>query len=159
MTSTANPALDKRIDWSSTLAALVAAYSSPSFPVGTSAYTTDFGQVIWTGAFWENNTANTFAANLTVTQAAGTPLTAELCNLTASAAGAVTLPVSVPGNILTVHNISAFNVTVFPNAGGTTTEKINALSSNAGYVMATNTSTAFTCCVAGQWYTVPRVAS
>jgi hypothetical protein len=102
---------------------------------------------------------STIAANATVTQAAGTPLTTMLVNITSAAAGAVTLPASQPGLELTVHNISANNVTVFPNAGGTTTEKINALGSNAGIVMATNTSTVFTSVAAGQWYTVPRVPS
>lgn len=101
----------------------------------------------------------TIAGNTTVSQAAGTPVTAMLTNVTAAAAAAATLPVSQPGLELTVHNISANNVTVFPNAGGTTTEKINALSANAGIVMATNTSTTFTCVVAGQWYTCPRVPS
>lgn len=101
----------------------------------------------------------TIAGNATVTQAAGTPITAMLVNITAAGAAAATLPASQPGLELTVHNISAFNVTVFPNAGGTTTEKINALGSNAGIVMATATSTVFTCNVAGQWWTVPRVPS
>lgn len=156
---TADAKLDRRIDWFGTLAALVAAYPNPQFPQGTQAYSTDFGLVTWNGFFWENNTAATIAANTTVTQAAGTPLIAEMCNLTATAAGAVTLPASVPGNIITAHNISAFTVTVFPNAGGTTTEKINALANNAGIAMPTNTSTAFTCVIAGQWYTVPRVPS
>lgn len=156
---TADAKLDLRIDWGKTLALLVATFPTPQFPQGTQAYTTDFGLVCWNGSFWENNTAGTFAANLTVTQAAGTPLTAEMCNITASAAGAVTLPASVPGNIITVHNISAFTVTVFPNAGGTTTEKINALGNNAGLAIATNLSAQFTCVVAGQWYTVPRTPS
>lgn len=102
---------------------------------------------------------STIAANATVTQAAGTPVTTMLVNITSAAAGAVTLPPSQPGLEMTVHNISANNVTVFPNAGGTTTEKINALGANAGLVMATNTSTVFTCVAAGQWYTVPRVPS
>jgi hypothetical protein len=157
---TASAQLDGRIDFKGTLAALVAAFGSASgFPAGTQAYTTDFGLVIWNGTYWENNTAGTIAASTTVTQAAGTPLTDELCNITSTAAGAVTLPPSVPGNIITVHNISTFNVSVFPNAAGTTTEKINALGANAAIVLATNTSTSFTCAVAGQWYTVPRVPS
>jgi len=101
----------------------------------------------------------TIAGNATVTQAAGTPVTTSLTNVTAAAAAAVTLPVSVAGLEITIHNISANNVSVFPNAGGTTTETINALSANAAIVMATNTSTTFTCTVAGQWYTVPRVPS
>lgn len=156
---TASAQIDRRIDWYSTLSALVAAFPNPTFPQGTQAYTTDFGLVNWNGSFWENETALTIAGNITVTQAAGTLLTAELCNITATAAAAVTLPASVPGNIITVHNISAFNVSVFPSAAGTTTEKINALSANAAIVMATNTSAAFTCVVVGQWYTVPRVPS
>ena len=156
---TASAQLDGRIDWNNTLAALVAAYAAPNFPQGTRAYTTDFGVVQWNGSYWEGDTAATIAANTTVTQAAGTLITAELCNLTATAAGAVTLPASVPGLNITIHNISAFTITVFPSAGGTTTEKINALSANAGYAIATNLSTTFTCAAAGQWYTVPRVAS
>lgn len=157
---TADAKLDGRIDFVGTLAQLQAAFPNPQFPVGTKAYATDFGQVIWNGSFWENNTAATIASSTTVTQAAGTPLTAELCNITSTAAGAVTLPPSVPGNIITVHNISpTFAITVFPNAGGTTTEKINALGNNAGYAMALSTSTQFTCVIAGQWFTVPRVAS
>lgn len=156
---TADAKLDGRIDWSSTLAALVAAFPNPQFPQGTSAYTTDFGQVRWNGTFWENETTVTIAANATVTQAAGTPVTAEVTNVTSAAAGAVTLPACVPGNQIIVHNISAFTVTVFPNAGGTTTEKINALGNNAGLALPTNTSTTFTGAALGQWYTVPRVPS
>jgi hypothetical protein len=102
----------------------------------------------------------TLAANSAGNQASGTPVTSMLNNITAAGASySVTLPVSVPGLELTVHNISAQTVLVFPNAGGTGSEKINALAANASYSMATNTSTVFTCVTAGQWYTVPRVAS
>lgn len=101
----------------------------------------------------------TLAANVTVTQAAGTPITAMLNNITASAAGAVTLPASAPGLEITVHNISGSSVTVFPNAGGTGSEKINAGAANAGQTMLTLTSTVYTCAVAGQWYSVPRTPS
>lgn len=156
---TADAKLDRRIDFVGTLLLLQTTFPTPQFPAGTQAYTTDFGLVCWNGSFWENNTAATVAGNTTVTQAAGTLIAAELCNITGGAATAVTLPVSVPGNVITIHNISAFNVSVFPSAAGTGTEKINALGSNAAIVMATNTSTAFTCAVAGQWYTVPRVPS
>jgi hypothetical protein len=156
---TASAQIDGRIDWSSTLAALVAAFPNGPGLRGCVAYTTDFGPVYWNGSFWENQTAGTIAANATVTQAAGTPVTAELTNVTSAAAGAVTLPASVPGNVITIHNISAFTVTVFPNAGGTTTEKINALGNNAGLALPTNTSTAFTCAAVGQWFTVPRIPS
>lgn len=101
----------------------------------------------------------TIAANATNTQASGTPVTAMLTNVTATATGSVTLPASVAGLELTVHNISAFSVNVFPNAGGTGSEKINALAANAALAMAANTSTVFTCNTAGQWFTVPRVPS
>ncbi len=103
----------------------------------------------------------TIAANSTATQASGTAITSSMTNVTSAAAGpySVTLPVSQPGLELVVHNISAYSIYVFPNAGGTTTEKINALSANAAITMLTNTSTTFTCLANGQWYTVPRVPS
>lgn len=101
----------------------------------------------------------TLAGNTTVTQAAGTPLTAMLVNITGGAATAATLPASAPGLEMTVHNISAFTCTVFPNAGGTGTEAVNALAANAGIAMLTATSTVFTCNIVGQWWTVPRVPS
>lgn len=102
----------------------------------------------------------TIAANVGGTQGTGTAVTTMLTNVTAAGASySITLPASAAGLEMTVHNISSQTVLVFPNAGGTTTEKINALSANASYSMATNTSTVFTCVVAGQWYTVPRVAS
>lgn len=103
---------------------------------------------------------STIAANATGTQASGTAITAMLTNVTSTGASqSVTLPASVPGLEMTVHNISANTILVFPNAGGTGTEKINALSANASLSMPTNTSTVFTCNVAGQWFTVPRVPS
>jgi hypothetical protein len=128
-------------------------------PVGGKWYSEGLSSGFATSLGLQTFSYATIAANTTVTQAAGTPITAMLTNMTATAAGAATLPVSQGGLELTVHNISASNVTVFPNAGGTTTEKINALSANAGLVMATNTSTVFTCVAPGQWYTVPRVPS
>lgn len=95
----------------------------------------------------------------TLTQAAGTAVTTMLANVTAGAASAVTLPVSAPGLEITVHNISAFAVSVFPNAAGTGTEKINSGASNAAQSMPANTSTVYTCTVTGQWFSVPRVPS
>lgn len=44
---TANPALDGRIDWSGSLAALIAAFPNPAFPNGTLAPTTDQGMREW----------------------------------------------------------------------------------------------------------------
>jgi hypothetical protein len=102
----------------------------------------------------------TIAANAAGTQVAGTPITAMLNNITSGGASySATLPVSAPGLEVTVHNISANTELIFPNAGGTGTEKINALAANASISMLTNTSTVFTCLVAGQWWTVPRVPS
>lgn len=112
------------------------------------------------GTSLQTFSAATIAANSAGNQASGTPVAAMLVNVTAAGASySVTLPVSAPGLEITVHNISANTVLVFPNAGGTTTEKINALSANAAISMGANTSTVFTCVVAGQWFTVPRVPS
>jgi hypothetical protein len=102
---------------------------------------------------------STIAANATNTQAAGTPVTTMLVNVTAGATSSVTLPASAPGLEITLHNISASTVNVFPNAGGTGTEKINSLGSNASLALPTGTSTVFTCVIAGQWWTVPRTPS
>lgn len=102
---------------------------------------------------------STIAANIGNTQGTGTPITTMLTNITATAAASATLPISSPGLEMTVHNISAFTVNVFPNAGGTGTEKINALANNAALALPTNTSTVFTCNIAGQWFSVPRVPS
>lgn len=98
-------------------------------------------------------------ANAGNTQATGTLVTTMLANVAAAGAGSVTLPASAPGLEITVHNTSAFTTLVFPSAGGTTTEKINAGAANAAQTMVTNTSTVYTCTVAGQWYSVPRIPS
>lgn len=102
----------------------------------------------------------TAAANATDSQAAGTPITGTSVAVTAAGASySVTLPVSVPGMQIDVLNVSSQTIHVYPNAGGTTTETINALSANAEYAMTTAKSTTFVCVVAGQWWTNPRVAS
>ena len=104
--------------------------------------------------------AATIAANATGTQASGTAIVTMMVNVTSAAGNySVTLPASAVGLDITVHNISANSVYVFPNAGGTTTEAINALGANNSITMTTNTSCQFTCVVAGQWYTIPRVPS
>jgi len=111
------------------------------------------------GTSLQTFSAAQIAANATNTQAAGTPVASMLVNVTAGAAGSVTLPVSASGLEITVHNISAYTVSVFPNAGGTGTEKINSGAANAALSLPTGTSTVFTCQTAGQWYTVPRTPS
>jgi hypothetical protein len=158
---TASAQLDGRIDWYSTYAALIAAFPSPLFPAGTAAYTTDFGEVYWSGTVWAKSTITTVAANSGAAQTGATPLTAKVNAVTsAGSAYSVLLPVSVPGMEITVITVSATNtVAVFPNAAGTTTETINALSANAGITMATRTRAIFYCIVAGQWYTLPLVPS
>lgn len=105
--------------------------------------------------------SNAVAANATGTQASGTPITSLLNTVSSGgAAYSVTLPPSAPGLEITIACITATNtVTVFPNAGGTGTETINALAANAGYAMGALTSTTFVCTASGQWYTSPRVAS
>lgn len=97
--------------------------------------------------------------NATITQAAGTPIVSMLANVSGGAASAVTMPASAVGVEITVHNTSAFAVSVFPNAGGTGTEKINALTANSSISLPSQTSTVFTCTTAGTWLTVPRVPS
>jgi len=91
----------------------------------------------------------------------GGPISALVNMVSAGASGySVTLPVSVPGLCITIHCITASNtVKVYPNAGGTTTEAINALGANAAITMAATTSAQFCCQTAGQWYTIPRVPS
>lgn len=68
---------------------------------------------------------------------------------------AATLPVSAPGMAVTVINAGAHILGVYPNAGGTTTETINALSANALYAQASAKVVTFFCCTAGQWHTLP----
>lgn len=101
------------------------------------------------------------AASTTVTQAGGTPITASVNHVTATSnPGAVTLPPSTPGLQITIALATAADaVSVFPNAGGTGTETINALAANAALSMSALTSATFICAVAGQWFTVPRVPS
>jgi len=112
------------------------------------------------GTSLQTFSAATIAAAAAGTQAAGTPIAAMLVNVTAAGSNySATLPASAPGLEITVHNISANGILVFPNAGGTGAEKINSGAANASLAMGANTSTVFTCVTAGQWFTVPRVPS
>lgn len=101
------------------------------------------------------------AASTTNTQIGGTPITASVNHVTATSnPGAVTLPPSTPGLQITIALATASDaVSVFPNAGGTGTEAINALGANNAISMGALTSATFICAVAGQWFTVPRVPS
>lgn len=113
-----------------------------------------------TGQSLQTYSYATVAANATDTQAAGTAIKNMLNTITAAGASySITLPVSAPGAEITIANISSQTIHVYPNAAGTTTETINALSANAAISMLTATSAVFCCTVAGQWWTAPRVPS
>lgn len=101
------------------------------------------------------------AANTTNTQAAGTAIKSLVNVVTATSnPGAVTLPVSTPGLCIVIALATAGDaVSVYPNAGGTGTEAINAIAANSAISMAALSSATFVCAVAGQWYTMPRVPS
>lgn len=96
------------------------------------------------------------AANVGGTQATGTPLTAQLNQVTSTSGYSVVLPPSRPGLHITVAlSTSAQTALVFPSPGDT----INALAKDAAITMAARTSATFVCVVAGQWFTSPRVPS
>jgi len=66
----------------------------------------------------------------------------------ASAADSVKLPPAVPGVSLVVVNAAAANsMNVFPSSG----HAVNALSADAAFAMAANTTALFVCAVAGTW--------
>ena len=161
LSGSANAALDGRIDWNGTFAQLVAAFPTPKIPVGVTAYTTDLGRVNWNGSYWECDTAiDGITANAGGVQANATLLTGGM-NRVPNVGGAgysVALPASAPGMNILVTNAHASNsLNVFPNAGGTTTETINALSANAAFALGAGKSATFVCYTAGQWHTVPLV--
>lgn len=90
-------------------------------------------------------------------QANGVPITASMTRVTTvgAAGDSVTLPASIPGNQLMVTNAAAVNsMNVFPNAGGTGTEQINALGANAAFAVAAGKTVTFNCYTAGQWHTL-----
>jgi hypothetical protein len=107
-----------------------------------------------------NRVSAALTANSGGVQAGATPLNSQF-NYVATVGGAgysVLLPVSAPGHQITVINAQATNaLNVFPNAGGTGTEKINALAANAAFSLGASKSVDFQCYVAGQWYTNPLV--
>jgi hypothetical protein len=116
----------------------------------------------WLGV-WQNQSpaaaCAVIAANVTGTQASGTPIPAGTIKAQVTSGGvaySVTLPASVTGASISVMASTATNtVAVFPAPGDT----INALGVNAGITMAAQTSAIFECVVAGQWWTIPRVPS
>jgi hypothetical protein len=100
--------------------------------------------------------ADALTAGTTQSQAGGLPITAEISRFTTTAHDhdCGTLPVSVPGTQLTIINAGAHILDVYPNAAGTTTETINALSANAAFSMSATKVAMFYCTVAGQWHTI-----
>lgn len=87
-------------------------------------------------------------------QALGTAINANITRFTtvATIADSATLPPSVPGMQLLVINGAANSMNVFPNPGGTTTEKINGGGANAAYALPGNNQATFVCLTAGQWW-------
>jgi hypothetical protein len=93
-------------------------------------------------------------------QAAGTPITTQIVAVTSgSGSYSVTLPPSAPGLEIVLLNNTGNSILVWPNAGGTGTERINVLAANTQMSFGSFFSAIFTCVVAGQWWTVPRTPS
>lgn len=174
---TANPAIDGRIDWKSTLAALTAQFPPATTPVGVLAYTSDQGIVYNNGASWvapSLPTSPTFVnttltgllfesatggitAGTTRTQAGATALTKEVNRIDTSTAIAaasllgdgVALMASAVGLDVAVINNTANLITVYPiNAG---TDQINGLGANVGVPLPPGDVALFECAVLGDW--------
>jgi hypothetical protein len=110
----------------------------------------------YNGSLPTYSAADALTAGTTQTQAGGLAITAAISRFTtvANNGDACTLPVSAPGMELTIINAGAHSLQVFPNAGGTTTEQINALGANAALSMATTKVATLYCTVAGQWHSI-----
>ena len=91
-------------------------------------------------------------------QTNATPLTAKLNRVStvASSGDSILLPVSLAGMQLTVCNAGAQSMNVFPNAADNSAAggKINALSANTAFAVASGKTASFTCFSAGQWETI-----
>ena len=96
--------------------------------------------------------ASALASNVSVI-----PQSAQVCTVASGGAGySVVLPPSQPGLQIDINLTTASNTcAVFPYPG----DAINALAVNAAITMAAVTSATFSCVVAGQWWTNPRVPS
>lgn len=159
---TASGAIDGRIDWFGTYAALVASQPvAAGNPIGTQAWTTDQGEVHWNGLKWvQMPVTDNIVAHAGGTQAAAVLLVSALSRIiTVGTAGdSVALPASYPSSVITVTNSAAANaLNIFPNIGGTGTEQINALGANAAFSLAAGKTVDFVCYTAGQWFTNPLV--
>lgn len=157
MSGVHNPQLDGILDWTSTFAALIAAFPSPNFPVGTQAFTTDMGSVRWTGANWEMDIAlDGQTAHAGGGQGSATLIAASMVRFSTvvTAGDSAILPASKPGmNIIVTNATAATSMNVFPAVG----DAINALGANAAFALGGGKSVTFICYTSGQWHTVPLV--
>lgn len=100
--------------------------------------------------------SNGLVAHAGGTQAAGVLCPSDINRFTtvATAGDSSVLPPSAPGMEITVTNAGAASMNVFPSAGGTGTEQINAGGANAAYALAAGKTAQFSCAVAGQWHAI-----
>lgn len=109
----------------------------------------------YSGSLPTNSFVDGVTASTTHTQAGGVSIGSVITRVTtASSNDALTLPVSAGGLVLTVINASSSTIAIYPNAGGTGSETINALAANAAYTLATTKVVQFICTVPGQWHTL-----
>lgn len=96
-----------------------------------------------------SSVANAITAYAGGGQANATALTASFNRVTtvASVGDSVKLPAATLGAQVTVFNKGSNSMDVFPATG----DKVNALSTNAGYGLATAHGAIFTCMVTGTW--------
>lgn len=104
-----------------------------------------------------NSSQDTVTAHPGGGQVNGVPITSNVVNVTTvgTIGDSLTLPKSISGVDIVVHNSGALSMNVFPASG----EFINALAVNTALAMPAGTSTTFTCLTSGKWITVPRVPS
>jgi hypothetical protein len=108
----------------------------------------------YAGSFPTVGSANGLSTTGT-TQAGATPITTSINRFTTVgvANGAAVLPPSVAGMEIAVSNAAGTNsMNLFPSAGGTGTETINALGANAALAIPAGKTAFLICPVAGQWH-------
>jgi hypothetical protein len=92
-------------------------------------------------------------------QASATALLAMMNRIaTVGTAGdSVALPASGKGMDITVTNAASNSLNIYPSAGGTGTEAINALGANTAFALGANKSVQLICYTPGLWHSVPLV--
>lgn len=85
-------------------------------------------------------------------QAGATAITAQITRFAtvATAGDSSILPASAAGLEITVINAGAASMNVFPATG----DKINALSANSAFAIASGKTATFFCATAGQWHSI-----